>query len=112
MAGRGGPMGNQGNRAASNVGEVMIELAPADERPLTSEEIGARWKALTGPIPEAVDLTFTTSIMNAGEDVNVQLMGRDVDRLREAAEGGERTSSRPTPVSPRSPTRSGTARRR
>ena len=86
MAGRGGPMGDRGSQGSSNVGEVMIELAPADERPLTSEEIGTRWKALTGPIPEAVELTFTTSIMNAGEDVNVQLMGRDVDRLRAAAD--------------------------
>lgn len=85
-AGRGGPMGSQGGQSASNVGEVMIELAPADDRPLTSEEIGNRWKSLTGPIPEAVELTFTTSIMNAGEDVNVQLIGTDIVELQQAAD--------------------------
>ena len=36
-------------------------------------------------IPEAVEVNFSATIMNAGEDVNVQLVGPDVEVLREAA---------------------------
>ncbi len=85
MAGRGGPMGGRSGAGASNVGEVTIELAPAEERTVTSERLGNRWRELTGTIPEAVEVNFSATIMNAGEDVNVQLVGPDVEVLREAA---------------------------
>ena len=80
-----GPMGGIVSTGASNLGEVTIELVPAEERTITSEALGNRWRELTGPIPEAVDVSFNATIMNAGEDVNVQLVGPDVDVLRAAA---------------------------
>ena len=86
MSGRGGPMGNTSSQASANIGEVMIELIPAEDRSFTSETLGNRWRELTGPIPEAVEVGFNATIMNAGEAVNVQLMGPDIDVLREAAE--------------------------
>ena len=36
--------------------------------------------------PEAVGVTFTMSIMDAGSDVDVELAGPDVDRPRAVAE--------------------------
>lgn len=86
MSGRGGPMGNTSSEASANIGEVMIELIPAEDRTFTSETLGNRWRELTGPIPEAVEVGFNATIMNAGEAVNVQLMGPDIDVLREVAE--------------------------
>jgi len=85
MSGGRGPMGSASSQASANVGEVMVELIPSDERPLTSEALGNRWRDLVGPIPEAVDVSFNATIMSAGEDINVQLMGQDVEMLREAA---------------------------
>ena len=81
-----GPPGTGGTLAAPHLGEVTIELLPAEERVFTSEQIAARWRELTGPIPEAVDLAFTASLMEAGEDIDVMLVGPDIDRLRAAAE--------------------------
>ena len=87
MASRGGgPMGSMVTVSAANVGEVSVELAPAETRAYTSEQLGNMWREETGPIPEAVDLNFSMSIMTPGDDVDVQLAGPDVDRLRAAAD--------------------------
>ena len=87
MASRGGgPMGPVSSVAAPNVGEVTVELAPAETRSYTIEQLGNLWREATGPIPEAVDLGFSMSMMTPGDDVDVQLAGPDVERLRAAAE--------------------------
>ncbi len=80
----GGPMGGT-STSGSNVGAVTIELIPSEQRSLDSETLGRRWRELTGTIPEAIDASFSATIMSPGEDVNVQLMGSDVDLLRDAA---------------------------
>ena len=86
MAARGrGPLGPVQTVSASHLGEVTIELAPAEERTVQSEALGNRWREATGPIPEAVEVGFNASAMAAGEDVNVQLVGADLEILRAAA---------------------------
>ena len=82
----GGPIGPVANRSAPHLGEVLIELAPSQERAFTSEQLGNRWREVTGPIPEAVDVKFNASVMSPGEDVDVMLVGPDIDELREAAD--------------------------
>ena len=72
--------------AASHVGEVSIELTSAGDRPLTSEQLGNRWRELTGPIPEARRIDFEFSMINAGADVDVMLVGPDLEQLRAAAD--------------------------
>ena len=81
----GGPMGPSGGIASANIGEVVIELLPTELRLFSSEELGTMWREATGPIPEAVAVGFNSSIMSPGDDVDVQLMGPDLDRLRDAA---------------------------
>jgi len=70
----------------SHLGEVTVELLPAEERSLSSTEMAARWRELTGAIPDALKLNFSASLFSAGEDINVQLTGPDIDELRAAAE--------------------------
>ena len=86
MSRGGGPMGPVDVAAAANVGEVTIELAPAETRSFTSEQLGNMWRESTEAIPEAVEVNFSMSMMNPGDDVDVQLAGPDIDRLRAAAE--------------------------
>ena len=87
MAARGpGPLGPAETPSASNIGEVSVELAPAETRTYTSDQLGNLWREETGPIPEAVDLNFSMSLMTPGDDIDVQLAGPDVDRLRAAAD--------------------------
>ena len=85
LARAGGPVGPLEALSASNVGEVTVELAPAGARVYTSEELGALWREMTAPIPEAVEVTFETSLIALGNDIDVQLSGPDLDRLRAAA---------------------------
>ena len=72
--------------AASNIGEITVELAPTETRSYTSEQLGILWREETGPVPEAVAIDFHTSLLSSGEDVDVELSGRDLDRLRAAAD--------------------------
>ena len=81
----GGPVGPIANKTAPHLGEVLIELAPSQDRVYTSEELGNRWREATGPIPEAVDVKFNASVMSPGEDVDVMLVGADIGELRTAA---------------------------
>ena len=86
MASREGPMAAIGNTAASHLGEVTVELIPSQNRSLTSEELGNRWRELTGPIPEAVEVNFNASAMSPGQDVDVMLMGTNIETLQAAAD--------------------------
>ena len=86
MASREGPIRSTGNTGASHLGEVTIELIPSQDRQYTSETLGNRWRELAGPIPEAVEVSFNASAMSPGEDVDVMLMGTDIDQLRSAAD--------------------------
>lgn len=70
----------------SHLGEVTIELVPGEERERTSVDIANRWRILAGSIPEAVELSFTSSVFSAGEAINLQLAGPDVDELKTVAE--------------------------
>ncbi len=80
-----GPFGFAGAASASHLGEVTIELAPAEDRDITSEELANRWRELAGPIPEAVELKFNSSLFSPGGDIDVQLTGPDLDELRGVA---------------------------
>ena len=87
MASRGGgPMGPIRSATAAHLGEVTVELSPSETRVYNSEQIGTMWREATGPIPEAVDVNFNMSMMSPGDDVDVQLAGPDLDRLRAASE--------------------------
>jgi multidrug efflux pump subunit AcrB len=83
---QGPPTGQGGGYSASHLGEMVLELAPSEERDLTSAEIVRRWRETTEPIPDAIELTFTSSIFRPGEPINVELAGLDIDHLQEAAE--------------------------
>ena len=70
----------------SHLAEVVIDLIPIEQRPgLSSTEIADRWRAAVGPIPDAVELTFTSNTFSAGESLKFELTGRDVEELRIAA---------------------------
>jgi len=63
-----------------------MELAPSEDRDMTSADIGARWRDSTAPIPDVVSLTFSATIFTPGEPINVQLTGLNIDNLQAAAD--------------------------
>lgn len=78
--------GRNASYSGAHLGEVNIELTPAEERSISSIEIARRWRKLAGPIPDATELTFTSSLFSVGEPINIQLTGPDYGELRAAAE--------------------------
>ena len=86
MSRGGGQVSPPDGLAAGHVGEVAIELVPSGERDRSSEQLSNRWRELTGPIPEAVDVSFNASIFALVDaDIDIMLVGSDIDRLRAAA---------------------------
>ncbi|MAT82886.1 MAG: cobalt-zinc-cadmium resistance protein [Gammaproteobacteria bacterium] len=82
---RDGP-GRGDTTGKSHLAEVVIELRPLAERDnLSAKEVAARWRALTGDIPDAVKLTFNADAFSAGEPINYQISGKNVDRMSAAA---------------------------
>ncbi|MGD8340720.1 MAG: efflux RND transporter permease subunit [Gammaproteobacteria bacterium] len=86
-AGGGGPGGsNAVSPAQSHVAEIRLSLRPITERNgISATEINQRWRELTGLIPDAVELSFSANSFNAGTPIAIELRGRDVNDLREAA---------------------------
>jgi len=75
-----------GTFSAAHLGEVTMELIGAEERTIGAEEIANRWRELSGLIPGAVELIFSSDVMSAGDAINIQFAGNDVDELRGIAE--------------------------
>ncbi|MDP6610548.1 MAG: efflux RND transporter permease subunit [Vicinamibacterales bacterium] len=92
LVGSGAPRlsGGMGPRsqsaAASHLGGIFIELTNADERGIGSAEASNRWRELVGTIPDAVEVKFDAELFMAGDPVNVQLTGADIDELRAAGD--------------------------
>lgn len=77
-----------------HLGEVNLELIPGEHRAgVSSTEVEQRWREMTGSIPDAIELTFTSSLFSAGAPIDVQLRGPDVDVLRRAATSLEQSLS-------------------
>jgi multidrug efflux pump subunit AcrB len=72
--------------SGSHLGEVNVQLWPAETRSVSAEEVLTRWRDKVSAIPEAVELKFTSSVVPSDEDINIQLSSRDIDTLRRAAD--------------------------
>ena len=79
-------MGGAGATSQAHLGEVAIELAPSQTRNLTSAEVAARWREMSGQIPGAVELKFNSDLMNQGGAIDIQFTSEDIDLLREVGE--------------------------
>ena len=70
----------------SHIGEVTLELAPAEKRALSSAEILDLWREKVGEIKGATQLTFQATLRDSGPGINIELTGPDIQRLSNAAD--------------------------
>ncbi len=83
---RNGPPRPEG-AGRSNIAEVVIDLIPLESRAgISSKIVANRWRANVGAISDAVTLSFDADLFSAGDPINYELKGKDVDEMREAAE--------------------------
>jgi multidrug efflux pump subunit AcrB len=81
-----GPGGAPVSFSGGHLGEVQIELAPSEEREISSMEVVNRWRERTGAVAGAEELVFTASLFSTGEPINVEISGPNHDHLQDAAE--------------------------
>ncbi len=90
----GHPVSNSGNGPPSaggpaagggHLGEVTMELLPNQQRHIDTDEVAKIWREAAGPISDATELSFTYSLFSAGEAINIQLEGDDLNELKELA---------------------------
>ena len=81
-----GPASDGRSFRGENLGEVHIELVPAEIREITAEEVAARWREKVGQIPGAIELTITSDLIGGGKAIDLQFSAPDLDTLVEVAE--------------------------
>jgi len=69
----------------SHVGEVVLELVPAERRRISTGAVAKRWSDLAGEIPGAKELTFASDFISAGSPIDLQLRGGAEVSLPDAA---------------------------
>ncbi|GAB5452120.1 MAG: efflux RND transporter permease subunit [Halioglobus sp.] len=82
------PKGSIGQAASpqSNVAEIGIELdLPRNYSGISTQTFANRWRELTGPIPDAIELSFTSESFGVGKAIEFELFGRDFEELRSVA---------------------------
>jgi multidrug efflux pump subunit AcrB len=82
---RNNPRGSFAAAAASNTGSVQVALTSAEERDVTAAEFARRWRRAAGVVPDAEELSFSSSLFNAGDPIDIELRGDDVEVLRSVA---------------------------
>jgi multidrug efflux pump subunit AcrB len=70
----------------AHVGRVRIQLAPGNQRVISSLEVEERWRTLVGEIPEAVALAFSGADVSDEPPINIRLSGPDPTVLEHAVE--------------------------
>ena len=70
----------------AHLAEFGLELTPSHEREIETGVIARRWRELNGSIPDAVELTFSTLAFSAGEAINIELRGGEMEVLARAAQ--------------------------
>jgi multidrug efflux pump subunit AcrB len=71
--------------SGSNAGSVEVALVAAEDRDVSAAEFARRWREATGPIPDAVELSFSSSLFTTGDPIDIELRGFDVAALGRAA---------------------------
>ena len=81
-----GPGAQSTFSTAENVGQVRIDLTPFGERQMPAAEIERRWRAAVGTIEGAERVSFTSSPVRFGADVEFELAHQDEAQLIAAAD--------------------------
>lgn len=70
----------------SHLAEINIELQKSEYRQTGSEAIANRLRELVGTIPDAVELSFTSSIFSTGLPLNIEFSGNNYEALNNIAD--------------------------
>lgn len=80
--------GGRDRSKGSNLGRVSFEVLPPEERfiKISIKDLVGEWRRLIGVIPGAEQLSFRAELGRAGEPIEVQLQGPNLNELREVGD--------------------------
>lgn len=78
--------GQNSVQKGDNIGAVVLEMVPSENRLVSGEDIAARWRKKIGKQYLASGLTFETTINKDGPGLDVELQARDSRMLELAAD--------------------------
>jgi len=81
----GGPGGPE-RTLRPNLANIQLSLVPAAEREVSALQIEQAWREELGEVPEARSLSISSSLLQVGEPVNVQLNHPDDAVLDQASD--------------------------
>ncbi|MDQ2095161.1 efflux RND transporter permease subunit [Rhodalgimonas zhirmunskyi] len=74
------------NDNGSHTATITVDLLESSERNVRADDVLEAWRAATGPLPDIVQISFSQSEAGPGGlDLDVELLGRDLGVLEEAA---------------------------
>ena len=74
-------LGGVAQATGSHLGEVALQLSPAETRDISTQDVADTWRVSIGAIPGA-ELTFSTALQGPGSDLEIRLFGEDMGTLR------------------------------
>jgi multidrug efflux pump subunit AcrB len=80
-----GPGSNNVTASGGHLGEVTMQLTPGQTRDIETRDVGNIWRETSGPIADAIELKFNTSLFTVGNAIEIQLEGDNIDDLRTVA---------------------------
>ncbi|MEM6810846.1 MAG: efflux RND transporter permease subunit [Pseudomonadota bacterium] len=83
---RGGPASTSSESISSHLSEITVELVGSDERTIAAREISQKWRQAIPEIPQVENLTFQSSLVTAGADINIEISHRDGNILENVSE--------------------------
>lgn len=81
---RRGPRAKKSSTYDPSVAEINIDLLSSEERHFSSLKAMNLWREYAGEIPGAKSITFSSSMMSAGDAIDIKLSAPDNDDLNNA----------------------------
>ena len=81
----GGPGGGSG-ATASNLATIAMFLTKSEDRGIPATEVSAAWRKKLGEIPGLDSITFRSSLVRLGANIDVQLAHTDFEVLEKASD--------------------------
>ena len=69
-----------------NMAEVALELAPSENRTISTDEVVRKWRKIMPDVPGIKELSFKSNLFSAGDPINIQLTSKYMDDLISAKE--------------------------
>ena len=67
--------------AGSNMAEVALELAPSENRTISTEQVVRKWRNIMPDLPGVKEVSFKSDLFSAGDPINIQLSSKYMDDL-------------------------------